>query len=85
MVELIRLRRRALRKSKDLVDHDSDIELREKSVSPGFGLGVASPRLSTGSGSWNAAERGVYFDFPRMIRFMGYGFFFAPIAVFAPT
>jgi hypothetical protein len=80
-VELIRLRRKALQKNKDLLGVDGAIELREKSPSPALGWGEASPRLSTSSASWNAADRRVDFDFPRMIRFMGYGFFFAPIAV----
>ena len=55
-----------------------EIELDEKHMySPG-----GSPRWESERGEFGwRVERGIDFDFPRMIRFMGYGFFFAPIAV----
>jgi len=75
MVELIRARNKASLKLREGV-LNGEIELEEKqgSLSPRFD----SPRSSF---SWNTVERPIDFDFPRMIRFMGYGFFFAPIAV----
>jgi hypothetical protein len=74
MVELIRSRTKAAVKLREGV-LNGDIELEEKQ-------GNASPALSPRTSfSWNAVDRPIDFDFPRMIRFMGYGFFFAPIAV----
>jgi hypothetical protein len=71
MVEIIRTRGKAGPRSKDDTTV-GDIELDEKSPTP-------SPARSgfTGTG----AERPFDYDFPRMIRFMGYGFCYAPIAV----
>ena len=76
-VETIRARAKAAAKSKDTAVLD-EIEMNEKTPSPG--------RESPGGRTlaWTSAERPVEFDFPRMIRFMGYGFLFAPIAVLAP-
>jgi hypothetical protein len=73
MVEVIRARGKAAAKLKDGVTI-GEIELDEKSGSPGW----ESPR---GSFAWTGAERPVDFDFPRMIRFMGFGFCFAPVSV----
>lgn len=71
----MRARAKAAAKSKDMVVLDG-IEMNEKTPSPG---GRESP---AGRGlAWTSAERPVEFDFTRMIRFMGYGFLFAPIAV----
>lgn len=77
MVETIRSRSKPISLSKSIKD-TGDIELDEKTPSPGLVGGWESPRSSFISTS---AERHVDFDFPRMIRFMGYGFCFAPIAV----
>ena len=76
MVELIRARKKAAIKLREGV-LNGEIELEgEKQSSPAWD----SPRNSS---SWNSAiDRPIDFDFPRMIRFMGYGFFFAPVAVF---
>ena len=74
-VETIRARAKAAAKSKDAVVLDG-IEMNEKTPSPG---GRESPGAR--GFTWTSAERPVEFDFPRMIRFMGYGFLFAPIAV----
>jgi hypothetical protein len=76
MVELIRARSKAAVKLREGV-LNGEIELDgEKQQSGGW----ESPR---GSFSWNSAiDRPIDFDFPRMIRFMGYGFLFAPVAVF---
>jgi hypothetical protein len=70
MVEVIRARGKQIAKLKDgtMV---GEIELDEKGASP-------SPR---GSFAWTSSERPVDFDFPRLIRFMGFGFCFAPISV----
>src|SRR5579859_2993700 len=74
MVEVIRARGKMAVKLKDGVILGQDIELDQKNGSPA----LDSPR---GSFTWSNSERGVDYDFPRMIRFMGYGFCFAPIAV----
>ena len=73
-VETIRARTKAAAKSKDGVVLDG-IEMIEKTPSQ-------DGRESPGRLMWNSMERPLEFDFPRMIRFMGYGFLFAPIAVF---
>jgi hypothetical protein len=74
MVEIIRARAKAAAKSKNM----PDLELDEKT--PG------SPWESTRSATmpFTNAERPIDYDFPRMIRFMGYGFLFAPISVKIP-
>lgn len=83
MVETIRLRAKMAAKLKDLmpppgIGGAGEIELDEKHLhSPG-----GSPRWESERGEFGwRVERTIDFDFPRMIRFMGYGFFFAPIAV----
>jgi protein Mpv17 len=75
-VETIRARAKAAAKAKDTVVLD-EIEMSEKTPSPG--------RESPGGRTltWTSAERPVEFDFPRMIRFMGFGFLYAPISVSA--
>jgi hypothetical protein len=75
-VETIRARAKAAAKAKDTVVLD-EIEMNEKTPSPG--------RESPGGRTltWTSAERPVDFDFPRMIRFMGFGFLYAPISVSA--
>lgn len=86
MVETIRLRGKMAAKLKDLmppvVATAGEIELDEKHIlSPG-----GSPRWESERGEFGwRVERGIDFDFPRMIRFMGYGFFFAPISVGSPV
>lgn len=60
-------------KLRDILPANAEIELDEKPV------GGGSPRWERDSEF--GYSRGVDFDFPRMIRFMGYGFLFAPIAV----
>jgi len=72
-VETIRARAKAAAKSKDTAVLD-EIEMNEKTPSPG--------RESPGGRTlaWTSAERPVEFDFPRMIRFMGFGFLYAPIS-----
>ena len=72
-VETIRARAKAVAKSKSTVVLGG-IEMNEKTPSPGR----ESP---PGRFSWTMVERPVEFDFPRVVRFMGYGFMFAPIAV----
>jgi hypothetical protein len=72
MIEVIRSRQRAGSKSKDGI-LDGDIELDEKSPN-------GSPRMSV---AWDPMERTYGYDFPRVIRFMAYGFLFSPIAVFS--
>jgi hypothetical protein len=72
MVEVIRARAKAAAKLKDGIIN-REIELDEKSGSPGW----ESPRGFT----WSNTDRPIDFDFPRMIRFMGFGFFYAPISV----
>jgi hypothetical protein len=72
MVEIIRARSKSP-KIKDTV-LIGDIELDEKTPSPTW--------ESSKGFAWNTIERPFGFDFPRMIRFMGYGFCFAPIAVY---
>lgn len=72
MVELIRTRARAAAKLKNSAG-SGDIELNEKSGSPGW----ESPRLYTRMN----ADRPIDYDFQRMIRFMGYGFLFSPVVV----
>jgi protein Mpv17 len=79
-VETIRARAKAAAKSKDAAVLDG-IEMNEKTPSPGRDSPAGR---GAGSFTWTSAERPVEFDFPRMIRFMGYGFLFAPIAVLAP-
>lgn len=74
MLEIIRERSKAIAKSKDKI---GDIELRGKTPSPEWD----SPRSSASAFTWSAVERPIFYDFPRMIRFMGYGFCFAPISV----
>ena len=72
MVEIIRARTKRTSKSKGLI---GDIELDEKRSSPEW----ESPQSAY---TWTStADRGVDYDFPRMVRFMGYGFGFAPISV----
>jgi len=81
MIEVIRARSRSAtittalsaKSSKDNVVV-TEIELEDKSASP---AGV-SPRVF----AWTGMDRHVEFDFPRLVRFMAYGFSFAPIAVF---
>jgi protein Mpv17 len=70
MVELIRARRQA-RKTRDEGLLNGDIEMKDD-----VGTRTPSPRLANFSG-----ERFVPYDQARMVRFMGYGFFFAPISV----
>ena len=74
MVELIRARSKAIAKTKDSF---VDLELREKTPSPGWD----SPKSSGSAFTWSAVEQRIVYDFPRMIRFMGYGFCFAPLSV----
>jgi hypothetical protein len=87
-VETIRLRGKMAAKLRDLVPVNTmahptmEIELDEKGSSPH--LGGSSPRWEASAsefGFGRGGDRAIDFDFPRMIRFMGYGFFFAPIAV----
>jgi len=79
MIEVTRARTKAAAAKKVLGKDIGDIELDEKTPSSGS----ESPGFSGSKAtfSWTTAERPLSFDFPRMIRFMGYGFFFAPIAV----
>jgi protein Mpv17 len=72
MTEVIRTRSRsAVFRAKDSVVI-GEIELQEKTPSP-----VGSPTVF----AWTGSDRHVDFDFPRLVRFMAYGFAFAPIAV----
>jgi hypothetical protein len=72
MTEVIRSRSRSPPfKTKDSVVI-GEIELQEKTPSP-----AGSPTVF----AWTGADRHVDFDFPRLVRFMAYGFLFAPIAV----
>ena len=72
MIEVIRTRSRsAVFKAKDSVVI-GEIELQEKPPSP-----TGSPSVL----AWPGSDRHVDFDFPRLVRFMAYGFIFAPIAV----
>ena len=73
MVELIRARSKAIAKSKEKL---GDIELNEKTPSPGW-----DSQRSSSPFTWNAVERPIVYDFPRMIRFMGYAFCYAPVSV----
>jgi hypothetical protein len=73
MIELIRSRQRVLA-AKPKTQVVSEIELEEK----------PSPSLPPGTSpafNWSSSERPVFYDFPRVIRFMGFGFFFSPISV----
>lgn len=72
MVEVIRARAKAAAKLKDSFP-SREIEMDEKSGSPGW----ESPK----GFNWSNTERPIDFDFPRMIRFMGFGFFYAPVSV----
>ena len=72
MIELIRARSKVAAKPKDT----GDLELNEKTPSAGWEPS-RSATFTTGEGPFD-------YDFPRMIRFMGYGFCFAPIAVENP-
>jgi len=97
MVETIRLRSKMAAKYRDILPPSSssqmqpslvEIELDEKVLSPQQ-MGGLSPRWETERDGAAGAfvirvDRAIDFDFPRMIRFMGYGFFFAPIAVGSP-
>ena len=74
MIEVIRARGKAAAKLKHGV-LIGEIELDEKGGSPGWD----SPRAS--SFAWTSAERPLEYDFPRLIRFMGFGFFWAPVSV----
>jgi hypothetical protein len=96
MVETIRLRSKMAAKYRDILPPPSsqiqpslvEIELDEKGLSAQQ-LGALSPRWETerdgAAGAFGMrVDRAIDFDFPRMIRFMGYGFLFAPIAVGSP-
>jgi hypothetical protein len=72
MVEVIRARAKAAAKLKDNFT-SREIEMDEKPGSPGW----ESPK----GFNWSNTERPIDFDFPRMIRFMGFGFFYAPVSV----
>jgi hypothetical protein len=71
MVEVIRARSKTIAKSKDKL---GDIELDVKTTSSGWD---SLPSAFT----WNAVGKPIAYDFPRMIRFMGYAFCYAPVSV----
>jgi protein Mpv17 len=72
MIELIRTRQKSVASKPKAA---GEFELEEKPST-----GRESPRSSTVT-NWTNAERSVCFDFPRTIRFMGFGFFFSPVSV----
>jgi len=83
MIEVIRARQRSATIATALSAKPSkdnavvtEIELEDKTPS----LAASSPRVF----AWTSVDRHVEFDFPRLVRFMAYGFGFAPIAVSYP-
>jgi hypothetical protein len=79
MIEVIRARTKAIATKKMFEKDIGDIELNEKTPSP-----ISESPGNKSTFGWTTLERPVHYDFPRMIRFMGYGFCFAPISVRPP-